>query len=206
MTGTLAPPGRRERKKAATRQALHVAAQELVAERGLAAVTVEAIAQRADVATRTFFNHFSSKEEAVLGWDPAEADEITADLRAALGEGLGPLDAIEVAVQAATERAAVDSEAFRQRMALVRSEPLVLAASYAQWERLTAAMVEVVEGAVGPGLYASLVVAVAVAAARTARLEWAQNPGVDLRATLHATFTALRAGLAQPAPTRPEHR
>ena len=43
---------RRERKKQATRQALYEAAFVLVEEHGLAAVTVEAIADRADVATR----------------------------------------------------------------------------------------------------------------------------------------------------------
>ena len=48
---TLAEPvGRRERKKLATRQALHLAALALAEEHGLAAVTVEAIAERSDEA------------------------------------------------------------------------------------------------------------------------------------------------------------
>ena len=64
------PPGRRERKKLATRQALQDAALRLVADRGLEQVTVEDISEAADVATRTFFNYFSSKEEALLGDAP----------------------------------------------------------------------------------------------------------------------------------------
>ncbi len=67
---------RRERKKQATRQALHEAAFVLVEEHGLAVVTVEAIADRADVATRTFFNYFSSKEEAVLDRDPGRPEAL----------------------------------------------------------------------------------------------------------------------------------
>jgi AcrR family transcriptional regulator len=67
---------RRERKKQATRQALHEAAFGLVEENGLAAVTVEAIADRADVATRTFFNYFSAKEDAVLDRDPGRPEAV----------------------------------------------------------------------------------------------------------------------------------
>lgn len=61
--------GLRERKRAQTSEAIHVAAAELVLERGLDATTIDAISERADVSTRTFFNYFASKEDAVLGID-----------------------------------------------------------------------------------------------------------------------------------------
>lgn len=60
------PVGLRERKKTATRQALHEAAMRLAVERGLDAVTVEAIADAAGVSRRTFSNYFAGKEDAVL--------------------------------------------------------------------------------------------------------------------------------------------
>ncbi|MES1212507.1 MAG: helix-turn-helix domain-containing protein, partial [Leifsonia sp.] len=58
-------PGLRERKRLATRRAILLAAITVVRERGLEAATVDEIARIADVSPRTFFNYFSSKEEAI---------------------------------------------------------------------------------------------------------------------------------------------
>ncbi|MEV0971653.1 TetR/AcrR family transcriptional regulator [Microtetraspora glauca] len=58
--------GLRERKKAETRQAVHEAAMRLVLEFGLDNVTVEAIADAANISRRTFSNYFAGKEDALL--------------------------------------------------------------------------------------------------------------------------------------------
>lgn len=71
-------PGMRERKKLQTRQSIELAAIDLVLEHGLDGVTIEAIAERADVTPRTFFNHFADKVDAVLGL--ARDHEIVPDI------------------------------------------------------------------------------------------------------------------------------
>ncbi|GHE11749.1 TetR/AcrR family transcriptional regulator [Klenkia taihuensis] len=60
---TAAPADRRARKKARTHDELRVVAQRLFTERGFDAVTVADVAQAADVAVQTVFNHYPTKED-----------------------------------------------------------------------------------------------------------------------------------------------
>jgi AcrR family transcriptional regulator len=59
--------GLRERKKQQTRDAIAKAAFALFAEHGFDAVTVAAVARRADVSEATVFNYFPTKEDLVIG-------------------------------------------------------------------------------------------------------------------------------------------
>jgi len=60
--------GRLERRRQQTRQRLFTAAQELFATKGFDATTYDEIAERADVARQTVFNHFPRKEDFVRAW------------------------------------------------------------------------------------------------------------------------------------------
>jgi AcrR family transcriptional regulator len=69
-----APLGRRERRKLEVRTRIYSAARELFAKQGFDETTVDEIAERADVAPATFFNHFQSKQ-AILGLMTGEVVE-----------------------------------------------------------------------------------------------------------------------------------
>ncbi|HSW30331.1 MAG TPA: TetR/AcrR family transcriptional regulator [Longimicrobiales bacterium] len=72
--------GRRERKKLETRERISTAAFALFVERGYEATTVEAIAERADVAKGTVFNYFPQKRAFLSAIADAWTRRITSEL------------------------------------------------------------------------------------------------------------------------------
>ncbi|HEV8383649.1 MAG TPA: TetR family transcriptional regulator [Candidatus Acidoferrales bacterium] len=75
-----AKPGRRERRRAETREKIFRAALGLYAARGLGAVTVEDITEAADVGKGTFFNYFPSKEHVFEAFGEMQIGKIEATL------------------------------------------------------------------------------------------------------------------------------
>ena len=62
MCGTV---NRTERRKREVREKILVAAFELFLRQGISATTIEEICERADVANRTFFNHFTTRQDMI---------------------------------------------------------------------------------------------------------------------------------------------
>jgi AcrR family transcriptional regulator len=110
--------GRRARQRIAKRAAIRSAAVRLALDRGLEAATVEAISQAADIAPRTFFNYFATKNE-VFSIEPHQwtAEEITAELHAR-PENEPPVESMRAVIKVMA--AAVDFEHFEQEWELLR--------------------------------------------------------------------------------------
>jgi AcrR family transcriptional regulator len=196
---TAAPPGRRDRKKAETRDALRAAALRLALEHGYEQLTVEAITEAADVSLRTFFNYFASKDDALLGPDP--------DRAAILAAGLAERPAQEPPVVAlrAVFRQLAASFADRQplwqaRMELVRANPQLwpqMHAGFAEFERSLAAAVAARTGRdPAVDLYPGVVAAAAVGAMRVAVAHWrATGESASLPDLVMGAFDVLATGL-----------
>ena len=196
--------GLRERKKAGTRAALAAAALRLAVDRGWEHVTVEAIATAADVSYRTFFNHFSSKEEALLQPGGADHPRLSTRLRAQPAE-LGALGAVRAAVREELADLEADPAALRNRMTVIMANPSLLPRLVeigATDEREVAlAIAERTGQDLEADLLPGLLAAVLSATVRVSLWRWQVQEGTTaLTVLVDEALDAVAAGL--PAPTR----
>lgn len=180
MEEEAAATGRWDRKKRQTRNALIDAALRLVAERGIDGVTVEDISNAADVSPRTFFNYFSSKEEA-LTWHDPQIDQRVLQRLGASPADMDTLTALRAAL--APEIAAVEAqrEQWFLRMAVLERTPSLLPRLLVSGVTSGRLLAEALAARLGVDInahvYPRLVAAVADAAVRSAVEVWGATGG-----------------------------
>jgi AcrR family transcriptional regulator len=125
-TETAPALGRRDRKRLETRNGLAAVALELFAERGFDAVTVNDIADRADVDPSTFFRHFGSKEAVIFSEFGDWTGRLGDALRAQPAE-LPLLETMRVGSKDLVALLMVDIDNERRRAELIESSPSVRA-------------------------------------------------------------------------------
>jgi AcrR family transcriptional regulator len=165
--------GLRERKKRATRQALHDAALRLTLEHGLEHLTVEEISAAAEVSPRTFFNYFPGKEQAIVGDDLFAADtrqvsEIMAGAPSVL-DGMQAV-ALDLAAAVATRR-----EQVQLRWQVITRHPALITAMFARLEEfntIVACAVAARLGCAPDGTYPQLMAAMTTTGIRVAVQRW----------------------------------
>ncbi|GIJ46423.1 TetR family transcriptional regulator [Virgisporangium aliadipatigenens] len=173
----------RERKKTATRMALHEAALRLAVEHGLERITVEAIADAASVSRRTFSNYFAGKEEALLYGDHARMRTFLAHVRDRPA-GEPPWEALTRAAERLYLDLGERDPRWVAQSRLLRGHPSLLerqAATYAALERDLATAVAARLPAGGSPLRARVTAAAFLSAWRAAVQVWLdQPPGTSL--------------------------
>jgi AcrR family transcriptional regulator len=192
--------GRRERKKRETRAALAEAALRLALEKGPDNVTVEEIAEAADVSVRTFFNYFPHKEHAILGRDP---DDLALALRRFRDapEGESPMTTSrQIVAKVIEELNDVENHetAVSQRITLLMQSPNLLAQFVvlgAEDERELAAALAERMGEPPGSPRAALIVGATTMAIRVAMEQRKAGSDRSLLSLVDEAFTLLAGGL-----------
>jgi AcrR family transcriptional regulator len=191
--------GLRERKKERTARAIEDAALRLFAERGFQATTVADIAEEAEIAPRTFFAYFPSKESVLFG----EFDETFQSLSDHLAARTGDLlDALRAWIVEHIEQEGLPDERELRRREVIEATDQLLAherALLARFETVIAAAAAQDLDAGPRDLHPRLVAAAAGAALTALRPDPAAPeapPGTDPLAPLDDALAFLRGGMS----------
>jgi AcrR family transcriptional regulator len=145
------PPSRRTRKRLATRQAISDAATRLFFEHGFDRVTVDQIAEAADVGRMTVFNHFPRKEDMFFDREQ-EARDMAFDAVSSRPPGISPVEALGALAHRLVEQRHPSFPLFEETKAFVEtalaSEPLKARARQMR-DDFVSALAEVLAGAAG---------------------------------------------------------
>ena len=191
--------GLRERNKLRTRQEIADATIRLATERGLDHVTVDQIAAAADVAPRTFFRYFDSKEEALLADHPERVALLREKLRSRPASE-GPLTAVRAAVLDVAGDLEDHRELMLCKVQLMENNPTLRGRSLEMMDDLEHMIAEALAERSGVDLeldFRPLVIAGAVCTAmRVAVDRWGATGGTgDLTAMVASALDLLDGGL-----------
>jgi AcrR family transcriptional regulator len=191
--------GLRERKKQATRAALSEAAWALMVERGIEAVTPEAVAEAVEVTPRTFRNYFASREEAILDRLVQRGDPVGDAIRARPADE--PLwDSLIIVVPELVGSIVVSREDMIALMRACRDNTSMLAQHLAVYEQSHGRFAEVIAERTGSDAHRDpaprLMAAAVLAVLRTAVEMWTEaQTDRPLPELVRDGLVQLRAGL-----------
>jgi AcrR family transcriptional regulator len=193
------PQGLRERNKARTRQEIAAATLRLASERGLDHVTVEQIAAAADVAPRTFFRYFDSKEDALLA-DHSERLALLRETLRARPVDEGPLTAVRAAILEVVGDFEEQREPMLCKMELMQVNPGLRAHSLERMGDLERTLATALAERTGVDperdLRPRLIAGAVVMAMRVAVEQWGEHDGQgDLRDMVAQALDLLDGGL-----------
>lgn len=147
IAAPIAPPqpGLRERKKAATMHHVQETAIELFEEHGFDRVTIEQVAEAAEVSASTVYRYFGTKEGLVL--HDEYDDRVLEGLEHFLSQGLSPWAAAEAALGLVAEgHFVVEASSTRSRIKLWFENESVRAQAYLTIDQMVDEVARVMAG------------------------------------------------------------
>lgn len=192
------PTGRRERNKRERRRRLEDVALELFEREGFDKTTIEQIAVEAELAPRTFFSYFATKDDLVLADYSERLERILTELEQRPEEepAWGALRASFAAVAADYES---EHDRIRRRFTIMASNPSVFARSLhlqAGWEQALTQRLTTRLGARADDPAPRLLAATALAVMRASLQHWLTTPHAPaLPALVQSGFDRLASGL-----------
>jgi AcrR family transcriptional regulator len=197
--------GLRERHRQRTLTQLEEVALRLFAERGFNAVTVDDIAAEADIARRTFFRYFASKEDVLFADHHHQLDALRQAL-AARPVDEPPLTALRSAILSMADRYEEDRERLLHRARILAATPSLRGRGLDRQRAGEQAVTDLVAEWLGVDptrdLRPGIVAATTLAALRVALNAWLADGGKAHLPTLAAEALDLLDGGLQHCVTR----
>ncbi|MGB3231679.1 MAG: TetR/AcrR family transcriptional regulator [Mycobacterium sp.] len=195
------PATLRERRKQHTRREIRRVALGLVQERGIDAVTVDLISERAGVSVRTFFNYYACKESAMIATPPPIPPTAASAFLARSGLHDLFVDLTEVTICQMDEGGSIPSD-FESSMQIVMGVPALAKLQLGAFVELEKQFVELIAARLklgvddeAPAVYA----AAFMGAVRVAGQRWARNPDRSLGEEIRRCVQFLSAAHPKPA-------
>jgi AcrR family transcriptional regulator len=176
---------------------LEQAAMELFSERGFEQTTVAEIAERAGLAERTFFRHFTDKREVLFGGGGA-LEAVLVETVAVAPKSAAPLDALAAALDAAAAFIQERRDYSRSRQAIIAANPELQERELIKLATLASALAEALRQRGVDDPDATLAAEIAIAVFRTAFERWhSQGASADLRRVIRESLDQSRTLLTQ---------
>ncbi|MET4643060.1 AcrR family transcriptional regulator [Streptomyces atratus] len=190
-------PGLRERKKLKTRMAIRRSTYRLIAEQGYDAITIEQIAEAAEVSPSTVFRYFATKEDIVL------TDEYDLLMEAAIRNRPAdepPLQSMRfVVTETLATLLATEEEEVRRRTRLMVEVPAIrarLSETMSDTAKMLARVLADRSGRSADDLAVRVFVAAVLGALREVTLYWGEHGQEgDLIAMVNQALDTLESGL-----------
>jgi AcrR family transcriptional regulator len=189
----------RERRRRRTAAEIERAALELFSARGFDSVTVDEIADAAHISRRTFFRHYASKDDVLLG-DPRRDEQLLLKSLDNLPPDMSPVDALHTALLELAAELDADAGTTLHRIQVLDEAPKAMATAFTQrqgyLDRLSPIIAERMNVDEIRDMRPRLIVGTSISAMYVGIWHWLRNSASEpLTAVVAEALSAVSAGL-----------